>query len=73
VTEKKAKKPATPAKQEPKPTPPAEAAPAVPAPAKPTVLGPGVVKRPKRDPNVPVKQTDGEVTYLPSDQVFRRR
>ncbi len=37
-----------------------------------TVLGPGVVKRPKRDPAAPPPASE-EIPYTPSDQVFRRR
>jgi hypothetical protein len=37
-----------------------------------TVLGPGVVKRPKRDPAAPPPHGE-EIVYTPSDQVFRRR
>jgi hypothetical protein len=36
------------------------------------VLGPGVMKRPRRDPDAPATGTD-EVKYTPSEQVFRRR
>lgn len=37
-----------------------------------TVIGPGVVKRPKRDPTAPPPPGE-EIAYTPSDQVFRRR
>ena len=45
-----------------------------PVPAKPVglVLGPGVVKRPKKDPAELAAQADA-VPYQPSEQVFRRR
>jgi hypothetical protein len=43
-----------------------------PKPVEGTVLGPGVVKRPKRDPSAPAPASE-EIPYTPSDQVFRRR
>lgn len=57
----------------PAPVAQAPAAPAASAaPEAPKVIGPGVMKRPKRDPNAP--PPPGEVPdYRPSDQVFRRR
>lgn len=57
------------------PKKPAPKAPETPAPAAadaPKVLGPGVVKRPKRDPSAP-PPTGSEPDYKPSEQVFRRR
>ena len=60
------KRPPTPKKKE---AAPADAAPAADA---PKVLGPGVVKRPKRDPAAPPAPGD-EPNYQPSEQVFRRR
>jgi hypothetical protein len=38
----------------------------------PTMLGPGVTKRPKRDPAAPPPH-DAELGFTPSEQVFRRR
>ncbi len=73
VTDKKSAKKTSKDAQPEKPKAEAKPAEIKPAAEAPKVLGPGVVKRPKRDPNVPVPQTDGEVTYMPSDQVFRRR
>jgi hypothetical protein len=68
VAEKKSSKkaPAAPAPQ-PTPAPPAVASDA------PKVLGPGVVKRPKRDPSAPVPGGPEDLNYKPSEQVFRRR
>lgn len=37
-----------------------------------TIVGPGVVKRPKRDPAAPPPPGE-EIVYTPSEQVFRRR
>ena len=63
VTEKKSPKKA-PAKEPEKPP--------TPAPDALKVLGPGVMKRPKRDPSAAPVGAD-EVRYTPSEQVFRRR
>lgn len=64
MAEKKStKKPAAAAK-------PAESTP--PSPDAPKVIGPGVVKRPKRDPAAPAAAGE-EIRYTPSEQVFRRR
>lgn len=48
------------------------AEPTPPSPDAPKVIGPGVVKRPKRDPTAPTPAGE-EIRYTPSDQVFRRR
>ena len=45
---------------------------AVPAEPKPTVIGPGVMKRPRRDPSLP-PPADENLPYKPSEQVFRRK
>ena len=45
---------------------------AAPAEPKPTVIGPGVMKRPKRDPSLP-PPPDENLPYVPSAQVFRRK
>jgi hypothetical protein len=56
------------------PVPAQPATPAAPVdPNAPKVLGPGVIKRPKRDPAAPEQVGGQELTYKPSDQVFRRR
>jgi hypothetical protein len=51
---------------------PAKAEPATPVAPPPVILGPGVLKRPKRDPAALPLGAD-EVKYTPSEQVFRRR
>ncbi len=40
---------------------------------KPQVVGPGVVKRPKREVEETATKKDEQLDYTPSEQVFRRR
>ena len=70
MAEKKSSKKA-PAAPAPAPQPPPASAPA--AADAPKVLGPGVVKRPKRDPSAPAPSGPEDLNYKPSEQVFRRR
>ena len=42
-------------------------------PETPKVIGPGVVKRPKREPAAPAAGGTEDLGYTPSEQVFRRR
>ena len=64
----------TPRKKQAQPAPaqPVPPAPVAAAPEAAKVIGPGVVKRPKRDPSAPPAPGD-EPNYKPSEQVFRRR
>ena len=52
---------------------PAPPAPQAAEPQRPQVIGPGVMKRPKRDPSAPEQVGGQDLTYKPSEQVFRRR
>jgi hypothetical protein len=67
VREKSVKR--TPKKAETTPAPPPASAPD----EKGRVIGPGVVKRPKRAPGEEAAAGGAPIPYTPSEQVFRRK